>query len=65
MSETSRFPEETDFVSVTIKHVDYYGYVDAIDFDLRDPRIRVEFHPGYCLWFGMDEITRVHYPKPI
>lgn len=58
-----KFPEICDLVAVTFKNVDYYGYVDEIDFDLRHPRILVEFFPGQGKWFDFSEIRYVEYPK--
>ena len=43
---TKRFPEIHDLVSVTVNSVEYYGYIDDIDFDLRCPTVMVEFFPG-------------------
>lgn len=57
-----RFPEECDLVAVTEKQVDYYGYVTEIDFDMRDPRIRVEFYPGEELWFDFAQVRLVTTP---
>lgn len=64
MSGAKRFPEETDLVSVTIKGVEYYGYVDKVDYDLRSPGVRVEFLPGTASWFDMGEVMMVRYPQP-
>lgn len=64
MSETKRFPEEQDLVSVTIKGVEYYGYVDKVDYDLRCPGVRVEFFPSNVRWFDMGDVTMVRYPQP-
>lgn len=58
-----KYPEECDLVAVTIKHVDYYGYVDAIDKDWQCFRIRVEFFPGDSRWFDLSECRLVEYPK--
>jgi hypothetical protein len=58
-----RFPEIVDLVAVTNKHVEYYGYIDDIDYDFRNPRFLVEFFPGQSLWFGLDEITLMEYPE--
>lgn len=58
-----RFPEVYDLVAITIKQVDYYGYVDNIDYDMRDPRIKVEFYPGHASWFRFDECRLVEYPE--
>lgn len=57
-----RFPEYCDLVSVTEKQVEYYGYIDGIDYDFRNPRFCVEFFPGHRLWFGLDEIKLMEYP---
>lgn len=59
----NRFPEYCDLVSVTEDNVEYYGYIDDIDYDFRDPRFSVEFYPGTRLWFGLNEITLVEYPE--
>lgn len=53
----TRVPEVHDLVSVTDKHVEYYGYVDDIDFDVRCPQICVEFYPGCRHWFDWNEVT--------
>ncbi len=58
----ARFPEEADLVSVTVKSVEYYGYVDAVDHDMRCPRVRVEFFPGNASWFDFGEVTMVAFP---
>lgn len=59
----SRFPEPHDLVSVTERQVEYFGYVDAIDYDLRDPRVSIEFFPGYRQWFSINEIRFAEFPK--
>ena len=57
-----RPPEEFDLVAVTIKHVDYYGYISEIDWDMRQPRICVEFYPGNESWFDFNECRIMDYP---
>jgi len=59
-----RFPEYCDLVAVTIKGMEYYGYVDAVDYDMRHPRIKVEFYPGCSSWFDFPDIKRMKYPDP-
>lgn len=56
---TKKFPEVCDPVSVTTDHVEYFGYVDDIDFDMRHPQICVEFYPGCRRWFDFSEVTQV------
>jgi hypothetical protein len=63
MSEAKRWPEECDLMAVTIKQVEYYGYVDAIDFDIRQPMLKIEFAPGHSQWFDMSECKFVEYPE--
>jgi hypothetical protein len=60
----ARFPEESDLVSVTVKGVEYYGYVDKVEYDLRCPGVYVEFFPGRPLWFDLSDVTIVEHPKP-
>lgn len=62
MSGAKRFPEEHDLVQVTLKGVEYYGYVDKVDYDLRCPGVYVEFFPGSRSWFDLGDVTMVHYP---
>lgn len=57
-----RWPQEFDFVAVTVKQVDYYGYIDQIEYDMRNPRVKVEFYPGFIMWFDMEEIRFVEFP---
>ena len=57
------FPEIHDLASITIKQIEYYGYVDEIDFDMRDPRICLEFHPGCRVWYDFAEVRLVNYPE--
>jgi hypothetical protein len=59
-----RFPEVCDFVAVTVDYVEYYGYVDDVDFDLRHPSVVVEFFPGCRQRFDFSEITFVKFPEP-
>lgn len=65
MGTPSRFPEPHDLVSVTERQVEYFGYVDAVDYDLRCPRVQVEFLPGICRWFDLSEVTRVKFPERV
>lgn len=65
MVDMKKWPEVCDFVSVEVKGVLYYGYVDDIDFDLRDPRICVEFYPGCRNWFSFGEFELCNYPHPM
>lgn len=59
----NKVPEVCDLVSITHKGVEYYGYIDDISFDMRDPGVKVEFFPGCSNWYGFDEIKHVEYPK--
>lgn len=60
-----RFPEMHDLVAVMHpkERVDFYGYVYDIDYDLRNPRVAVEFWPGEHTWFDMGEVTLMEYPE--
>lgn len=60
-----RFPEVHDFVYVTIDHVEYYGYIDHIDFDMRTGYIRVEFFPGCRRDFDFDEVILSKFPAKV
>lgn len=60
---TERFPEMHDLVAVNVHYVDYYGYVDRIDPDYRNPRFKIEFFPGCSGWFDLKDIHLVDYPK--
>lgn len=57
-----RFPELYDLVSVSAKSVEYYGYIDDIEYDLRCPRVCIEFYPGNSQWFDMSEVKMMNYP---
>lgn len=46
-------PEIHDLVAVTENYVDYYGYVAALDLDVRFPMVKVEFFPGKSRWFEL------------
>jgi hypothetical protein len=59
-----RWPEPHDFVAIDIKGVEYYGYVDDIDFDLRHPSVTVEFYPGCRREYDLAEIKFMDFPKP-
>ncbi len=61
----TRFPEPQDLVSVTERHVEYFGYVDAMDYDLRAPRVNVEFFPGCRRWFDLSEVRLVKFPEAL
>jgi hypothetical protein len=52
----SRFPELYDLVAVTKDHTEYFGYVSDIDYDLRAPRIQVEFFYRTSVWFDLSEV---------
>jgi hypothetical protein len=56
--------EEHDLVAVTVKQVEYYGYITSIDWDVRYLSVRVEFFPGEESTFDMSEVKRVTYPEP-
>ncbi len=58
-----RFPEPSDLVSVVSDRVEYFGYVDDMDYDLRDPRVCVEFFPGQRKWFDLSEVRLVALPQ--
>ena len=59
----NRFPEMHDLVRVRVKGVDYFGYVDDIDFDMRNPRVCVEFYQYTRLWVDMSEIHFIKFPE--
>lgn len=55
--------EETDLVAVTIDQVDYYGYIEQINWDSRDLSVSVQFHPKHkAIWFDMHEARKVNFP---
>lgn len=58
-----KIPEEHDLVSVTVKHVEYYGYISKIDWDMRCPSIIVEFFPGYEIEFDFNDVKFMDFPK--
>lgn len=62
MKGPNRFPEVPDLVAITENQVDYYGYVDAVDYDMRAPRVCVEFLPGCRRWFDLTEVRFVNFP---
>lgn len=63
MSAPKRFPEVNDFVAVTERQVEYYGFIDAIDYDLRGPRVCVEFFADHRRWFDLTEIKLMQFPE--
>ena len=56
-------PKMHDLVAITIKQVEYYGYVDDIDYDVRSLMACIEFAPSHREWFDLSEIKRVEYPE--
>lgn len=62
----NRFPEIHDLVAVTVGCLDYFGYVSDIDYDMRDPRLKVEFEPNSNgKWFVFADCRLVDFPKDI
>jgi hypothetical protein len=59
----NNWPEVHDLVAVTIKQVDYYGYVEHINYDVRDLYILVEFYPGCSRQFEPAEVRLVKFPE--
>uniref|UniRef100_A0AAU8HYW2 KTSC domain-containing protein n=1 Tax=Rhizobium phage IG49 TaxID=3129228 RepID=A0AAU8HYW2_9CAUD len=64
MATQFQIPEVHDLVSVTVDHVEYYGYVSSLDLDVRFLTARVEFYPGYERTFDLKDIKLVHFPEP-
>lgn len=56
-------PEIHDLVAVTENYVDYYGYVAALDLDVRFPMVKVEFFPGKSRWFELKNVRPVKFPE--
>lgn len=63
--QPQRFPEMHDLVSITEKSVEYYGYIDDIDFDVRNLSVCIEFFPGSRKWFDMKDIKFVKFPESL
>lgn len=62
MPKIERFPEVSDFIGVTYKNVEYFGYVYDVDYDFRHPKWLVEFWPGESSWFDLDQLTVYDFP---
>ena len=60
--DINSLPKVDDFVAVTIKHVEWYGYVVDADYDIRSLRVLVEFHPYVEHWFDMKDVTVMEFP---
>ncbi len=60
-----RFPEIFDMVRVTIGYAEYYGFIIDIDYDMRDPTVRVEFYRGCEDNFSFKDITIIEVPEPM
>lgn len=52
--------EVADLVCVTVDHVEYYGYIEDVDYEVL--LCRVEFFPGCTRNFDISEVERIEYP---